>query len=65
MRTSDVLAHYQNDSHAVAAALGISRQAVEKWDTAVPEGSAYKLQAITGGKLQVDPRLYRKARRGR
>lgn len=59
MRTLAVLQHY-GSVRKVADALGISRVAVSKWRKAgiVPEGSAYKLQSITDGALQVDPALY-------
>lgn len=57
MRKSDVLAHFETPS-AVADALGISVSAVSGWDEIVPEGSAYKLQVITGDALRVDPSLY-------
>ena len=60
MYKSDVLSHYGNKQSAVAAALNISRAAVNKWPEVVPEGSAYKLQAVTGGALQVNPALYLK-----
>lgn len=60
MKKTAVLAYYANDSHAVAAALGITRQAVEQWGEVVPERSAYKLEVITKGDLKVDPELYRK-----
>ena len=48
---------------AVAKALGISRSAVAQWPDVVPEGMAYKLQVITGGRLQVAAHLY-KSRHG-
>lgn len=59
MWKSDVLAHFQNSPSAVAAALEITTSAVSAWGEIVPEGSAYKLQVVTGGALQVDPALYR------
>jgi hypothetical protein len=59
MLKSDVLAHY-GTSAKTAAALEITRQAVEKWPDAVPEGTAYKLQFITRGKLRVRPELYKR-----
>lgn len=62
VKTADALAHYDNDAHKVAAALGISRQAVEQWGENVPETSAYKLQVITAGKLKVNQAAYRKGR---
>lgn len=60
MLKKDVLAHFETQS-AAARALGISHVAVGKWPEVVPEGSAYKLQVITGGKLRVNPDLYSKA----
>jgi len=63
MKTATVLEHFNNNTHAVAAALDISRQAVEKWGPIVPWGSARWLEIYTKGKLKVDLSLYRKARR--
>lgn len=60
-----VLEHFDDDIHAVARALGITRQAVEQWGEVIPEGAAYKLQIITGGRLQVDAELYRRLKRRR
>lgn len=54
-----MLQHFET-SHAAAKALGITRQAIEQWGEAVPEGTAYKIQVITGGILQVDPAMYQK-----
>ena len=58
MHKETVIAHF-GTAVAVAQALEISHQAVCKWDEIIPEGVAYKLQVITGGKLQVDPSIYR------
>ncbi len=58
MRTRDALKHFGGNRAAVARALGITRGAVSLWGKVVPEGSAYKLQVLTGGVLQVDPRAY-------
>jgi transcriptional repressor of cell division inhibition gene dicB len=58
MLKKDVLSYYET-SKATALALGISRQAVEKWPDLVPESSAWKLQVITKGKLRVQPNLYK------
>jgi transcriptional repressor of cell division inhibition gene dicB len=44
---------------AVAEALGITVAAVSLWDDVIPEGSAYKLQVITGGALVVKPYMYK------
>lgn len=59
MRKETAVAHFGSDVE-VARALKISRQAVGKWPDVIPEGTAYKLQVITGGRLQVDPSCYRK-----
>lgn len=60
MRTRDVLKHFGGNGAAVARALGITRGAVALWGKTVPEGSAYKLESVTGGVLKVDPALYPK-----
>jgi hypothetical protein len=57
MRKSEVIAFYGHPTK-VAEALDISRQAVLAWPDRVPEGSAYKLQVITAGRLRVDPADY-------
>lgn len=62
VKTADVLKHFDNSTHAVAKALGITRQAVEQWGENVPETSAYKLQVITAGRLQVDAKAYARGR---
>ena len=62
MRKKDVIRYYGTQEKA-AAALGLTRQAVSAWPDTVPQGVAYKLQAITNGKLEVRPDLY--ARRGK
>ena len=62
MKTADVLAHFNNDSYEVADALDITRQAVEQWGRVVPQGSAYKLEVLTKGKLKVNPADYEKAK---
>jgi transcriptional regulator with XRE-family HTH domain len=57
VRTKAAIKHYKTRA-AIARALGISPAAVSKWEAVVPEGSAYKLESITGGVLRVDPKLY-------
>lgn len=59
MLKSSALAFYKNLS-AIAEALGITHQAVSQWGPVVPEGTAYKLESLTRGKLKVDPALYLK-----
>jgi hypothetical protein len=62
MRTIDAV-QYFDGRRALAERLGITTQAVAKWGDAVPEGSAYKLQAVTNGRLRVDPSVYPGRRR--
>ena len=52
MKTKDALDHY-GSKRAIAKALDISVQAVHKWGKLVPELSAYKLERITNGELEV------------
>lgn len=59
MLTEIVIAYFKNQAK-VARVLGISRAAVAKWGRVIPEGSAYKLESLTGGALKVDPTLYAK-----
>lgn len=58
MKKSDVVEHFGSET-AAAAALGVTKQAVNGWDEIVPEGIAYKIQVLTRGKLKVDPEIYR------
>lgn len=62
MKTSEAIQHFGSKKQ-VAAALKISKQAVSQWGELVPEDTAYKLQVITAGRLQVDVEAYRKAAR--
>lgn len=57
MLKSTVKRHFES-LEAIAQALGITRSAVSQWPEVVPEGAAYKLQFITGGKLQVVQSMY-------
>lgn len=62
MKTESAIEHFKTQV-VLAKALGISQQAVAKWGDVVPMGSAYKLQVITGGRLQVDESLYTKVKK--
>jgi transcriptional regulator with XRE-family HTH domain len=57
MRKTDVQAHF-GTLEAIAKAIGVSKSAVGQWPERVPQGSAYKLQFVTGGILRVDPAMY-------
>jgi DNA-binding transcriptional regulator YdaS (Cro superfamily) len=59
MLKQECLDHF-GSCKAIAQALRISESAVSQWGIAVPEGTAYKLQVLTGGKLQVNTALYQK-----
>jgi len=59
MRKETVVEHFGSEQ-AVAEALEISKQAVNKWPEIIPEGVAYKLQVLTAGRLHVDPSMYPK-----
>jgi len=52
MTKADVIKFFGSQS-AVAKALGVSKQAVGSWGEQIPEGRAYQIQVITGGKLKV------------
>ena len=58
MKTSKVVKHFGSKT-AAAEALGITKSAVSQWKEYVPEGTAYRIQVLTGGKLQVEPQAYR------
>lgn len=62
MKTKAAMDHFKTQV-VLAKALGISQQAVAKWGDLVPKGSAYKLQVITGGILQVNESLYTKVKK--
>lgn len=57
MLKADVLAHFGGPT-ATARALQITPVAVHKWKELIPRGSAYQVQAITGGQLVVNPADY-------
>ena len=57
MKKDDAVSFYGTDAE-LARVLDITRQAVGKWGDVIPEGVAYKLQVLTGGRLKVDTSLY-------
>ena len=57
MNKSDVIEHF-GSVRKTAMALNCTPQYVYQWGQYVPEGIAYKLQVMTGGKLRVDPTVY-------
>ena len=59
MTYTEACAHFGGERE-LAAALSISRQAVNLWKKldVIPIGRAYQLQVLTRGRLRVDPDLY-------
>lgn len=45
---------------AAARALGVTKSAAHQWKSIIPEAMAYRAQEASGGKLVVDPSVYRK-----
>ncbi len=60
MLTQTATAHFGNNTKT-AAALGISRQAVDQWGKYVPLMTALRLEKITKGALKVDLQKYMSA----
>jgi DNA-binding transcriptional regulator YdaS (Cro superfamily) len=61
MKTETALKVYRT-RRAIAQLLGITPSAVTQWGDTIPETSAYKLQVLSGGRVRVDPSVYRRAR---
>lgn len=61
MRKAEVLKHFKTRAE-LADLLDIHVQAISMWADVIPEGTAYKLQALTNGALKVDPKKYDKKR---
>lgn len=57
MKSKHAIRHFGTQA-AVAAVLGLSRAAVNKWADVVPLESARALEILTGGDLKVDESLY-------
>lgn len=55
MQKSAVLEHFGTVT-ATAKALGISHVAVSKWSETIPQGRAYQIEVLTGGKLKARAR---------
>lgn len=51
MNKKIVIEHFGSIT-ATAKALGISHVAVSKWDETIPQGRAYQIEVLTGGKLK-------------
>lgn len=57
MLKKDVI-DYFGSIRKTAEFLGVSTQRVYQWPDVVPEGVAYKLHVLTGGKLEVKKEDY-------
>lgn len=53
MKKSDAIDYY-GTAVALAKALGINKSAVSCWGDSIPQGRAYQLEVLTGGKLKVN-----------
>lgn len=60
MKKENVIKFFGSQAE-VARTLGIKPPSISDWKEVIPEGSAYKLQALTKGKLKVNPALYKRA----
>lgn len=49
---------YFGSATKTAAAIGVTKSAVHQWRDIIPRGAAYIAQAVSKGKLKVDPSLY-------
>ena len=59
MKKNDVVSYFGGVGE-VAKVLGISHASVSGWGDIIPKGRAFELQALTSGKLEVNPELYAK-----
>ena len=57
MLKRDVKDHFGTYA-AAADVLGITKSAISQWPETVPELWAYKIQAITRGRLKINPLTY-------
>lgn len=57
MLKTSAIEHFGSASH-VAAALGITRSAVQQWPELIPPLSAARLERLTEGALKFDPDAY-------
>lgn len=48
----DVLKHFGGTHESLAAALGISREAVTMWRGLIPDTRAYQIEVLSGGRFK-------------
>lgn len=54
MKKQDALNHFGGVVE-LAKALGCKPQAISQWGETIPQGRAYQIEVLTGGKLKADP----------
>lgn len=54
MKKQDALNHFGGVVE-LAKALGCKPQAVSQWGETIPQGRAYQIEVLTGGKLKAEP----------
>lgn len=55
MKKKDAIDHF-GGANKLAQALGCKPQAISQWSDLVPQGRAYQIEVLTGGKLKADSR---------
>jgi len=53
---TELAVDYFGTKAAIADALGIKRSAVSQWGETIPQGRAYQIEVLTGGKLKASAR---------
>lgn len=54
---TELAVDYFGTKAAIADALGIKRSAVSQWGGTIPQGRAYQIEVLTGGKLKAEQPL--------
>ncbi|MEH8245908.1 MULTISPECIES: Cro/CI family transcriptional regulator [Aeromonas] len=54
MKKADAI-NYFGSAAELAKKLNISEAAISQWGETIPQGRAYQIEVLTGGKLKADP----------
>lgn len=54
MKKADAI-NYFSSAAELAKKLNISEAAISQWGETIPQGRAYQIEVLTGGKLKADP----------
>lgn len=54
MKKTDAI-NYFGSAAELAKKLNISEAAISQWGETIPQGRAYQIEVLTGGKLKADP----------